>query len=53
MRNRHSRLSLMGKFVGKTIDGPVGVIGTWNVQNTGLGNGGTLRGAFGAEASGP
>jgi hypothetical protein len=45
--------SLMGKFVGKTIDGPVGVIGTWNVRNAGLGNGGTLRGAFGAEASGP
>ena len=45
--------SLMGKFVGKTIDGPIGVIGSWTAQNTGLGNGGTLRGAFGAEASGP
>ena len=45
--------TLTGKFVGKTIDGPVAVIGMWTVQNTGLGNGGTLRGGFGAEASGP
>ncbi len=45
--------SLTGKFVGKTIDGPMGVIGTWTAKSTGLGNGGTLRGAFGAEVGGP
>ena len=36
--------TLTGKFVGKTIDGPIGVIGTWTVQGAGLGNDGTLRG---------
>ena len=45
-------VNLTGKFVGKTIDGPIGVIGTWTFQNTGLGNEGTLRGGFGAEAAG-
>ncbi len=44
--------SLDGKFVGKTIEGPVGIIGTWNVQHANLGNGGTLRGGFGAEYAG-
>ena len=34
-----------GKFVGKSIDGPLGVIGSWSINGSGI----DVEGAFGAE----
>ena len=42
--------SVEGKFVGSSADGPLGAIGLWTVDaDIGLGQGGRMRGAFGAE----
>ncbi len=42
--------SIEGKFVGNSKDGPLAAIGLWTVESGGrLGNGGRMRGAFGAE----
>ena len=54
-RLRHSDLrvadeivsaTISGTFVGKVIDGPLGIIGTWGLTNT---NGADLEGAYGAD----
>ena len=42
--------SIEGKFVGSSPDGPLAAIGLWTVDaGSGLGQGGRMRGAFGAE----
>ena len=44
--------SIDGKFVGTSLDGPLGAIGIWSIRDGGeskLGTGNMLRGAFGAE----
>ena len=42
--------SIEGKFVGNSADGPLAAIGLWTVDGgSGLGRGGRMRGAFGAE----
>ena len=39
-----------GKFVGSSADGPLAAVGLWTVDaDGGLGQGGRMRGAFGAE----
>ncbi|MCY4562932.1 MAG: hypothetical protein OXE40_00455 [Gammaproteobacteria bacterium] len=38
--------NLSGTFVGKVIDGPLGIIGSWDLENT---NGANLVGAYGAD----
>ena len=40
-----------GEFVGKTVDGPIGVIGLWGVDHDDIGSGHLLQGAFGAETA--
>ena len=41
--------SIEGRFVGKSMDGPLGAIGLWTVVDGRFGNGERMRGAFGAE----
>ena len=56
-----STASVKALFVGQGVDGPLGVIGTWTVQDDDIGLvsadgtavvniGNTIHGAFGAEA---
>ena len=42
-------VSIEGRFVGKSMDGPLGAIGLWTVVDGRFGNGERMRGAFGAE----
>ena len=39
--------TIAGQFVGKVIDGPLGVIGTWSVTGVTLGD--ALEGVYGAD----
>ncbi len=39
--------AIAGQFVGKVIDGPLGIIGTWSV--TGVEGGDALEGVYGAD----
>ena len=38
-------VDMSGKFLGKSIDGPLGVIGSWSIDGSGI----DVEGAFGAE----
>ena len=45
-------ISIEGKFVGKTFEGPQGMIGIWTLRDSGdtkIGTGDKVHGAFGAE----